>query len=205
MPSYSPSWFCPNCGNKNDLNFKHCTQCGTALPPGAVISEPSPTPQKKSGTKYALFGCLGLVGFVFVIGIIGSVISSSTKKDIAPSAMASPSASPSPESSLTPKQIQDARVALKQVMAKDRQAAGKEMERNFLSNGMDVNVRVSGPENKTIKFQYVLWSRPLVYKLVNENDFLENLQKHGYNNVIFYDGYRYTWTYKYNEKTNRWE
>jgi hypothetical protein len=38
-------------------------------------------------------------------------------------------------------------------------------------------------------------SRPLVYKMANETDFLESLEKIGFKKVIFSDGYNYSWTY----------
>ena len=86
-------------------------------------------------------------------------------------------------------------VVAKKIMIKQRERIAEEMERNYLSEGMDVHIRLSGPEKTIMKMEYVLFSRPLVYKIVNETDFLANLKKAGFQKVIFDDRYNYSWTY----------
>jgi hypothetical protein len=86
-------------------------------------------------------------------------------------------------------------VVAKKIMIKQRERIAEEMERNYLSKGMDVHIRLSGTEKTIMKMEYVLFSRPLVYKIVNETDFLADLKKAGFQKVIFDDKYNYSWTY----------
>lgn len=64
MSNYPPSWFCPNCGHQNQLSFKHCPACGTALPPGAATSQPA-NQSTKSG-----FSLKWIIGII-LLGILG--------------------------------------------------------------------------------------------------------------------------------------
>lgn len=82
---------------------------------------------------------------------------------------------------------------MSQMVARDIVAG--QMEKKLLSEGMDATVTVAGPEKTTITFKYVLFSRPLVYKLTNETEFLQNMRDAGFRKVIFTDGYYNTWTY----------
>lgn len=75
-----------------------------------------------------------------------------------------------------------------------RKLVAEQMERNYLEKNMDVTVTVSGPNNTTIKLKYVLISRPLVYQLTNDSEFMGNLRSAGFKKVIFTDGYFNTWT-----------
>lgn len=83
-----------------------------------------------------------------------------------------------------------------QVAIKMRENFARDYENNLLSQGMDVEVSLSGAEKKNINIKYVLMSRPLVYKLVNEGQFLENLKMMGFSKVVLDDGYGKSWTYK---------
>ncbi len=82
------------------------------------------------------------------------------------------------------------------IMLSQRERYAKQIEKIFLRGGMDVTVSTSGPEKTVLKLDYVLWSRPLIYKFVNENNFLDGPKKTGFKKVIFYDTYNYSWTYK---------
>jgi len=86
-----------------------------------------------------------------------------------------------------------------QIATKQREAFAQQYEKELLSKGMDVEVSVRGKYNTTIHLKYVLFSRPLIYKLTNETSFFENLRQRGFGKVVFDDGYRYTWTYNLNK------
>jgi DNA-directed RNA polymerase subunit RPC12/RpoP len=70
-----------------------------------------------------------------------------------------------------------------------------QMEKKMLSEGMDMTFTASGPDNTNLTIKYALMSRPLVYKLTNETDFLENMRKAGFKKVTFTDGYYESWKY----------
>jgi hypothetical protein len=70
-----------------------------------------------------------------------------------------------------------------------------QMEKKMLSEAMDMTFTASGPDNTNLTIKYALMSRPLVYKLTNETDFLENMRKAGFKTVIFTDGYYESWKY----------
>jgi len=76
-----------------------------------------------------------------------------------------------------------------------RQLVAEQMEQRMLSQGMDMQFTTSGADNSTLTIKYVLMSRPLVYKLTNESDFLSNMRNAGFRKVIFTDGYNESWTY----------
>lgn len=67
------------------------------------------------------------------------------------------------------------------------------LEQEYLKKGMDVDISLSGADKSTIKFKYILISRPLVYQLMNDSDFMSNLRSAGFKKVIFTDGYYHTW------------
>lgn len=73
-----------------------------------------------------------------------------------------------------------------------RESAIEDMERKFLSKGMDVHF--SWPQKDTLKMRYVLMSRPIVYQIQNETDFVQTLGELGVKKLILTDGYRETWT-----------
>ena len=79
--------------------------------------------------------------------------------------------------------------------AKDRKDYASPMERLLLEGGMDAVVTASGPGATTLTVRYVLMNRPLVYKLVNDTDFIANRKKEGFRRAVFTDGYDRTWSY----------
>ncbi|MEI8226289.1 MAG: zinc ribbon domain-containing protein [Bacteroidota bacterium] len=78
---------------------------------------------------------------------------------------------------------------------KQRQQLAKQMESDYLSNGLDIKIRLSGPEKTSMRLEYVLFSRPLIHQLTNDTDFFSNLRDAGFKKVVLTDKYRYTWTY----------
>ncbi len=77
----------------------------------------------------------------------------------------------------------------------DRRAYPALLERNFLKQGMDVYVTVEGQEATTLRVKYVLMSRPMVYKIQTETDFVQNCRAMGFKKVIMDDGFRSTWVF----------
>ncbi len=69
--SNQPSWFCPSCGHQNQLNFKHCTECGTMLPPGAATSQTpiQQLPKRSSSFSFFWLALIGCVVFGFLCAV----------------------------------------------------------------------------------------------------------------------------------------
>lgn len=86
-------------------------------------------------------------------------------------------------------------ILLKQTQIDKRISTGKEIEQIFVKTGMDVYVTISGKEKDIITMTYVLWSRPLAYKYMNNDSFYSILKNTGFKKAIFYDKYNNTWTY----------
>jgi hypothetical protein len=86
-------------------------------------------------------------------------------------------------------------IIARKVSIKLREELSKRMEENLLKKGMDAEVYVSGLDKTTMRIKYVLFSRPFIYKLVNEGELLDNLEKSGFKKVIFDNKFGQTWTY----------
>lgn len=104
MSSYpEQSWYCPKCGRQNQISFKFCTDCGTALPPGAVTNQstgqPTP-PKKKSVGKTISMGCLGLIGLIFVASIASAILHGALSRSRTSANLPSVSTSPSVKAGL---------------------------------------------------------------------------------------------------------
>lgn len=69
------------------------------------------------------------------------------------------------------------------------------LERNYLDKGMDVHVDVSGKKKDTIRLQYIMFTRPAVYKIQKNGKLLEEMRQLGFRKVIFADGYDTSWTF----------
>jgi hypothetical protein len=82
-----------------------------------------------------------------------------------------------------------------QRLAPKRKEFASELERGYLKSGMDVTVRVTGGSSTTLQIQYVLMSRPMVYKIANETNFLARCRDLGFKVVVFTDGFDATWRY----------
>lgn len=118
QPDNLPSWFCPNCGHKNPLNFKHCTECGTGLPSqSAYPSQPIParptlTPEEKAATEkknvkmflLILGAVVGLSIFAAILGAItpGNGPPAKTAEEPSAIATATKTATPPPIPTATP-------------------------------------------------------------------------------------------------------
>ena len=204
MNPNEPSWFCPLCGHQNQLTFKHCTECGTALPPGAATTEtetvarPSPISNKKVAV---------IIGGLVLLGCVLTIFTSLNQPTLQP-AKTSPSLlvqdEPTPKPSpLTPQQTKELMATAIALGGERRKEFGSDLELKFLKSGMDVSVKVSGKESRAIRLEYVLWSRPLIFKLTTEGKLLDQLTDQGFTLVVF-DGSSDVWTLRYNEKTKEW-
>jgi hypothetical protein len=76
-----------------------------------------------------------------------------------------------------------------------RTSFADQMERRFLSDGKDFNIRAIGEKATTLHIKWVLINRPFVYKVANEGDFLSNVKKRGFKTVVFTDGFNSSWKY----------
>lgn len=206
MNPNEPSWFCPLCGHQNQLTFKHCTECGTALPPGAATTAtetaapPSPISNKKVAVIIGSLVVLGCVLTLFVSLNQPQSPSAAVKASPTIPVQDQPTPKPSP---LTPQQQKTLLAAAAALGGERRKRFGDDLETKFLKSGMDVSVKVSGKESRAIRLAYVLWSRPLIYKMTTEGKLLDQLSDQGFTMVVF-DGSSETWTLRYNEKTEEW-
>ncbi|MDD2903128.1 MAG: hypothetical protein PHU44_11915 [Syntrophales bacterium] len=84
--------------------------------------------------------------------------------------------------------------AAREEMIKKREEMAKELDRDFLSKGFDVKIQLEGSDKSTLKLECVLFSRPMVFALVDKSDFLQNLRKAGFDEVIFTNkNIKFTW------------
>ncbi|QSV44915.1 hypothetical protein [Geobacter benzoatilyticus] len=86
-----------------------------------------------------------------------------------------------------------ARIA-KRIGAVNRKKFAKEYERQLLDKGMDAYVSTQGKESSTLKIKWVLVSRPLVHKMINDENVVENLRSLGFTKLVMSDGYDSSWT-----------
>lgn len=80
-----------------------------------------------------------------------------------------------------------------------RIAYAQQVERNMLESGMDFTVETQGDRHSTLYMKFVLMGRPMVYKFVNDHDFLATLLGLGFKKVIMSDGYDSVWRYRVTE------
>jgi hypothetical protein len=76
-----------------------------------------------------------------------------------------------------------------------REAAAERMQRALQSKGIDVQVTLEGKDKNEIKFEYIRFSRPLIYRIQNETELLWNLHREGFKTALFTDGRLHTWKY----------
>lgn len=74
-----------------------------------------------------------------------------------------------------------------------RIVTAKQMENKMLSQGFDMTFKVSGKGNTILTIEYILMTRPVVYKIENETDLLETLRQAGFKKVVLTDGYDKRW------------
>lgn len=89
-----------------------------------------------------------------------------------------------------------AKILAKKLMIQQRASFREKLDEIFLKSGMDVNVVLEGTEKDILRLEYVLWSRPSMYKFtnggdMNEGSFLSNLKKAGFKRVYFDNKYNF--------------
>lgn len=67
----------------------------------------------------------------------------------------------------------------------ERQRTAKAMEKVFLSSGMDVYCSTSGPGKTVMTMKWAGWTRPVVFKFVNEAQLLDGLESAGFKKAVF--------------------
>ena len=73
-----------------------------------------------------------------------------------------------------------------------RAAAGKLVENNFLEQGIDVEVTVSGREHRSITLRSVLVGKVFVYHF-EHSGLLSELKGMGFTHIVVTDGYGSSW------------
>ena len=68
---------------------------------------------------------------------------------------------------------------------KKRQEIAKELDRDFLGKGFDVQMELSGPEKTVLTMDCVVFSRPMVFVFVDKSDLLQRLKDAGFAEVVF--------------------
>lgn len=70
-----------------------------------------------------------------------------------------------------------------------------DLERSYLSAGLDVRVTLTGPKQTTLRITWVLVGRPAAYQMMNDASLTQNLQRRGFKKVVLSDGYNesYSW------------
>ena len=74
-----------------------------------------------------------------------------------------------------------------------RTVIASQMEKQMLSQGFDMTFKVSGKANTVLTIEYILMSRPVVYKIENETELLPKLRNAGFKKVILTNGYDKRW------------
>ncbi len=87
------------------------------------------------------------------------------------------------------------RAATRSVAIAARQEFAEQYERRLLNGGLDVYITLEGPEKTTMRIKYVLWSRPLVYKFINDEIIAKRFRELGFKKLIFDTGFGERWTW----------
>jgi len=87
------------------------------------------------------------------------------------------------------------REAEKKTAIKKREQAAKFFENSMLSKGYDIYVSVGDEDKTTLHLTYVLFSRPLVYQIINNQDVIDSFKSLGFKKITFSDKYEQKWEY----------
>lgn len=76
-----------------------------------------------------------------------------------------------------------------------RRTTAREFERGMLENGMDVEVDLVGPEQKTLRIEWGQASQAAVSTLVNDQSTMSNLRLVGFERLVITNGYGDSWSW----------
>jgi hypothetical protein len=140
------------------------------------------------------------VGVLFIIGLVWALNQGPSTPGNTPTPTSQQQTPPpvpkklSPEETLNKIRIEkEAAKLAKQLIINQRKQFAKNYERQLLDKGMDVYATTHGRENTTLKIKWILVSRPVVHKLINDGDMVENLRNRGFTKLVMTDGYNGDW------------
>lgn len=89
---------------------------------------------------------------------------------------------------------------MRDIMVAQREAWPAQADRVFLDRGLNVKIRLSGPNKEIATLEWALMSRAAAHQLTNggstaNDSFLGGLQKIGFKRVTFTDGFDESWFY----------
>jgi hypothetical protein len=93
-----------------------------------------------------------------------------------------------------------AEILTEKLMTEQRKKFAEQYEIALLDKGMDTTISTSGNSRTILRIEWILMSRPLVYKFINDESAMSNLRKLGFKKITFTDGYYHTWSHNLNEE-----
>lgn len=88
------------------------------------------------------------------------------------------------------------KVLVAKLMSDQRKDFAKKYEISLLDQGLDTHVSTQGKNSTILRIEWVMISRPLVHKMINNQDFMGNLKRLGFLKVVMADGYEHSWSTK---------
>lgn len=79
------------------------------------------------------------------------------------------------------------------VMVQMRKDFANKLELTHLDRGMDTTVTTEGKEHRSLRVRWILMSRPLVHKFINDSNYMATIKSMGFKKLIYTDGYNNTW------------
>lgn len=86
------------------------------------------------------------------------------------------------------------KILAEKLMIEQRKDFAKKYELSLLNSGMDTTITTEGKDSTGLKMKWVLMSRPIAYKIINDESAMSNLKNIGFKKIIFTDGHDSTWS-----------
>jgi len=181
---------CPDCGNPTSDQAAACPRCGRPVAKPPVISsahtKPSAADEARKRKETLLGGGL-VIGILLVIGAAsGSFSDKSGSGRITSANVAVPATV-----TVQPRPTEDMNSAAAMVM---RRKFGETFERQQLAKGLDWHVTVYGKHAEIMRMEWILMSRPAVYRETQDADAMTSLRLIGFRKLVFTNGSE-TWTW----------